>query len=117
MGDGLLGKCKSCTKKDSTNHRNADIEKARQYDNERAQLPHRRELRRRVAKEYVARFPERKAANNAVSNAVRDGRLQRQPCWVCGEKAVAHHPDYSAPLDVVWLCQAHHKQTHALVNE
>lgn len=43
------------------------------------------------------------------------GLLKKQPCWVCGEKAIAHHPDYDRPLDVVWLCQPHHKQTHALV--
>jgi len=32
----------------------------------------------------------------------------------CANKPEAHHPDYSAPLDVVWLCSAHHKQAHAL---
>jgi hypothetical protein len=45
-------------------------------------------------------------------------------CFKCGiektpahdEKPEAHHPDYSAPLDVVWLCSAHHKQAHALIN-
>lgn len=65
--------------------------------------------------EWKKSNPERRAANVKVGNAVRDGRLRKQPCWVCGAKAVAHHPDYSRPLDVVWLCQPHHKQTHALV--
>lgn len=116
MGDGHLNKCIECTKADVNRHRQENLEKMRSYDKMRASMPHRVALRRRVVAQYVERFPERKKANSAVNNAVRDGRLLRHPCWVCGEKAVAHHADYSRPLDVVWLCQAHHKQTHALVN-
>jgi hypothetical protein len=115
MGDGRLGKCKDCTKADSTAHRMANLEKIRAYDLRRASQPHRVANRLRIVKEYTTRFPKRKAANTAVSNAVRDGRLQKQPCWSCGNSAVAHHPDYDRPLEVVWLCQAHHKQAHAIV--
>ena len=28
----------------------------------------------------------------------------------------AHHPDYSEPLDVIWLCRPHHKQIHRYLN-
>jgi len=33
---------------------------------------------------------------------------------VCGssEYIHAHHDDYDKPLDVRWLCAAHHKQWH-----
>lgn len=115
MGDGHLNKCKECTKKDANAHRLLNLERIRSYDRMRASQPHRVANRLRIVSEYTDRFPNRKKANTAVGNALRDGRLTRQPCWVCGEKAVAHHPDYDRPLDVVWLCQAHHKQTHALV--
>lgn len=115
MGDGHLGKCKDCTKADVSAHRQQNLEKIRAYDKRRASQPHRMALRSRIVGDYTARFPNRKKANTAVSNAVRDGRLKKQPCMVCGEKAVAHHPDYDRPLDVVWLCQPHHKQAHALV--
>ena len=115
MGDGRLGKCKECTKTDATKNRLKKIDAIRAYDRMRASMPHRVALRAKVVKQYCVDFPERKKANTAVSNAVRDGRLTPDPCWVCGMKAVAHHPDYDKPLDVVWLCQPHHKQTHALV--
>jgi len=44
---------------------------------------------------------------------MRNGRLPKQPCKVCGEvKTQAHHEDYSKPLEVVWLCAACHKKRH-----
>jgi hypothetical protein len=56
--------------------------------------------------------PEQVIARSAVSNAIRAGRLIRQSCIVCGKKAQAHHDDYSKPLDVIWLCPAHHMERH-----
>ena len=117
MADGHLNKCKQCAKADIKKHRQEQWEKVRAYDRFRASQPHRVASRQRITGEYVAKYPGRRKANNAVNNALRDGRLKKQPCLVCGEeKAVAHHPDYSRPLDVVWLCQPHHMQAHALVN-
>jgi hypothetical protein len=53
-------------------------------------------------------------ARKAVSKALHFGRLVKQPCWCCGSVEVeAHHPDYDARLDVVWLCHDHHVQVHA----
>lgn len=115
MGDGHLNKCIDCTKKDANMHRQENLERIRSYDRMRASMPHRLAAMKETVRKYAATFPQRKKANTAVGNAVRDGRLKKQPCWVCGEKAVAHHPDYDRPLDVVWLCQPHHKQAHALV--
>lgn len=114
MADGHLNKCKDCAKTDVLLHRQQNLEKVRAYDKLRSSQPHRIELRARVNAEYIAKFPERKKANTAVGTALRYGILKKQPCSVCGAvKAVAHHPDYDYPLDVVWLCQPHHKQVHA----
>jgi hypothetical protein len=52
-------------------------------------------------------------AHGLVSKAIREGRIKRQPCNVCGaKKAVAHHHDYNKPLEVQWLCRAHHAVAH-----
>jgi hypothetical protein len=115
MGDGHLNKCIECTKKDVKTHRQANIERVRLYDRMRASQPHRLANRIKYTEKYRKEFPNRARANAMVSKAVRAGHLKKQPCWVCGAEALAHHPDYSRPLDVVWLCQPHHKQTHALV--
>ena len=46
--------------------------------------------------------------------AIKSGELQRGPCSVCGTtvNVHGHHPDYSKPLDVVWLCSKHHCEEH-----
>jgi hypothetical protein len=64
---------------------------------------------------YAAKHPERKAAKVAVAMAVRAGRLLPQLCSVCGDKAQAHHDDYSRPLEVIWLCPFHHGERHRLL--
>lgn len=115
MADGHLNKCKECAKRDVGEHRLLNIERVRQYDRERATLPHRLALSIRQTRRYRNEHPNRAKANAAVARALRSGLLRRQPCWVCGGRAVAHHPDYDAPLDVVWLCQVHHTEAHSLV--
>jgi hypothetical protein len=46
---------------------------------------------------------------------MRDGKVVKMPCLVCGDQnSEGHHPDYSRPLDVVWLCNKHHVETHKL---
>ena len=60
------------------------------------------------------RWPEKVAARQAVSDALRAGRMVRQPCAQCGKpNAHAHHPDYSEHLYVVWLCRKHHAEAHS----
>jgi hypothetical protein len=54
--------------------------------------------------------------DNARSYAgvyLRRGILKKLPCRVCGsEQTQMHHPDYSKPLDVIWLCEKHHRDMH-----
>lgn len=53
-------------------------------------------------------------AHAALRVALRRGEIKRGRCAVCGSFRVdGHHPDYSKPLEVVWLCRKHHQQLHA----
>lgn len=117
MADGHLNKCKPCTRSDVAKHRADNLQHCREYDRQRAKLPSRRESAAKVISEWRAKHPQRRAAHVALGNAVRTGRIQPWPvCAVpeCRGKPEAHHPDYSRPLDVVWLCPSHHKQTHSM---
>jgi hypothetical protein len=52
------------------------------------------------------------AARQAVYLSLRAGKVEKGVCH-CGETKVdAHHPDYSKPLEVVWLCRKHHWDLH-----
>src|SRR3990167_5744413 len=61
--------------------------------------------------EYYKKYPERVIAKNLVNNRVRSGKLKRGNCVLCGNpRSVGHHEDYNKPLEVIWLCQKHHKR-------
>jgi hypothetical protein len=109
--------CKECVKARVTAHRLENIDRIRAYDRMRASQPHRVANNFKQSQAWRQEYPNRRRAQGLVQHALRSGRLNKQPCWVCGGDAVAHHPDYDRPLDVVWLCQPHHKQAHALVTE
>jgi hypothetical protein len=113
MVDGYLNKCKSCAKEDTTNYRNQNIEKVRQYDRERSKLPHRIELQTRLTKLWRNQDKRRSVAHNAVLRALKNGKLIAQPCNICRkEEVVAHHDDYDKPLQVTWLCYSCHAKHH-----
>lgn len=107
--DGRSGKCKECTKKDVRANRRENIEKYRAYDRERGNRQPVEYL-----KSYRESYPNKYKATNMVNNAIRDGKLFKEPCEVCGseDSVHAHHDDYLKPLNVRWLCAAHHSQWH-----
>lgn len=73
-----------------------------------------RERVRQLTADISAAEKKRRRANQKVAIAVLSGKLQKQPCEVCGALVVeAHHEDYDKPLDVHWLCRYHHGQRHA----
>ena len=76
-----------------------------------------REQMNRLKREWMERNKDRMRVKNATRYAIKVGKLVRAPCVVCGEDLVeAHHPDYSKPLEVVWLCHTHHLEVHGKVD-
>lgn len=123
-------KCKECIKASVRENRLAKLEYYRQFDRKRGANPERVAARKaysqtlegklahaRATEKWRVSNALRRKAHNKVNAAVRDGRLKPEPCFVCGNKAVAHHPDYSRPLQVTWLCPEHHKQAHRCAAE
>lgn len=111
MADGLLGKCKDCTKLDMRIDR-ATKPRVREYDRRRANLPHRKALQARITKEWRAAHRDRQRAQNRAAKAVIEKPLA---CEGCGlpKRIEKHHPDYAQPLLVVWLC----KPCHAIADK
>ena len=94
MGDGHLGKCKNCTKKDVAEHRIKNIEKIRDYEKKRSKLPHRKLLTLQVTKAWRKEDKRRSKCHNALRRSILNGVTTRMPCEICGnEKSQAHHED------------------------
>ncbi len=111
MADGYLGKCKDCTKQDSENRR-----KIKELDPVWSELEaerHREKSRRVDISVWRKANPEKYHAHTVLNNAVRDGKVIKKPCEICGKiKVHAHHENYNLPLEVVWLCVKHHSEIH-----
>lgn len=129
--DGLASKCKECTKIAVRANYRRNIEHYKQYEKQRASLPHRVEARLQYAqteqgKERGAAAKQKwllnlansvkRAAHILVGNAVRDGRLFKPDCCsncgVTGKRIHGHHDDYAKPLEVRWLCSKCHQDWH-----
>lgn len=69
-------------------------------------------------KRYLERNPLKKVAHSKVSNALRDGRIQKpltcQRCKQIKDLQGHHHRGYEPEfhLDVLWLCPQCHKKAH-----
>lgn len=83
---------------------------------EYAATPEGRAAHAEARRRWAERNAEKRKAHVAVGNAVRDGRLTKGPCEDAGEDCAgrieAHHDDYAKPLEVRWLCRAHHGAVH-----
>jgi hypothetical protein len=124
--DGLLGKCKECTKKDERSWRKArDLDrllKDRERDRLKSQKTRNEGKAARARPESWKKWqtlnPLKKKAHSIVKRALKAKRLEREPCKICGsELSEAHHEDYSKPLDVTWFCHKHHAERHVAIRE
>ena len=112
MSDGRLSFCKDCIKHRVNERRRLNIDKYLQMERARSKERHKDPKFIESRREYLRRYPkEKRKANHAVSNAIRDGKMVRGICF-CGKIGQAHHHDYSKPLDVIWLCPKHHSEAH-----
>ena len=115
MSDGRLGRCKECHKAAMRERYHEKMQDAEWRKRERARG---RVKWRENGHTWRPIDPVHKAANTAVHNAVRDGRLTpRANCEDCGHdyteyRREGHHEDYRKPLDVVWLCSLCHGKRH-----
>lgn len=100
---------KACGSRMPREYEQAREEKYRQRPEVKARLRERARARYRNPLER-----HKHEARWQVNRAVASGRLIKKPCAICGSsRSQAHHPDYSKPLDVVWLCAKHHAAEHA----
>lgn len=135
--DGHQSRCRACKREEGRARYRADPERARERSRNRPA-----EAKRATAARYRERHGDRVRAQTHeyfhrqsadwhrrrylleqartgfagayTRAAVRDGRLTRGPCEVCGApRAQGHHDDYRQHLTVRWLCVKHHAAWHS----
>lgn len=132
MADGHLNKCIDCAKTDNAERLEKLMMDPEFADKERERQRLKQQRARAngtatkstganksaINKRHALKYPEKTRARHELSNAVRDGHIQRKPCKVCASPdSEAHHENYSKPLDVVWLCPKHHAERHLQIRK
>lgn len=124
MGDGYLGKCKECTKADvaartevkKLNPEWVASERERcRIKSARARSQGTHHTSQEAKKAWERRNKHKRKAQGIAARAQRVGFLIAPPCCQgCGQIAPLqkHHPDYSQPVLVWWLCTACHGKAH-----
>lgn len=145
MQDGHVNKCKECNKLDVQLNYKDNIDHYKEYDRKRNSekgterhrkhieysrrkdvqqrrvkynhLPHVIKKKKELLEKRDLEYPERKAANQAISNGIRDGKVLRPDCCeYCGKicKPNAHHSSYAEDMKlcVTWLCTSCHGKVH-----
>lgn len=53
-------------------------------------------------------------ARHLTRRKIAAGELTLGPCAMCGtaESVIAHHPDYSRPLEIISMCRSCHSRYH-----
>ena len=115
---GVKSRCKECHKAAMKIRRLTDP-KVQEYERQRSKTPERQKHIAKTSKKWREKHPDAYRAHTALNNALRDGRIQKQPCAICGtsNRVHAHHSDYARPLDVKWLCAKCHHRIHAVFPE
>lgn len=115
--DKLMAVCKRCHKQNAINRRVNNIENVLAYDHERNQTQERKDYVSNRIKQDRLLNPQKYKARNWVNNALRDGRIKREPCKLCGNpNAQAHHHNYDDPTNFDWLCFRCHREVHGQLN-
>ena len=120
--------CKKCYIEKVKNHQLENYEHYREYDKNRANLPHRVEARakyqqteegkeslRKSKKKWQESNVIKRSAQIILGNAIRSGKINKQDiCSICSKtgKIHGHHDNYAFPLSVRWLCPKCHTDWH-----
>lgn len=94
--------------------RSCNTERAKRY----RQTKVGREKVQKAVRKSTLKHLHKQQARNKVRQAMQQGLIERPvSCEDCNtnlKQLDAHHPDYTKPLEVVWLCRSCHATLHRL---
>lgn len=129
MKSGYRARCKACVRIETARHRELNPERVRiigrrsrdkvrdQWATQRKRYieTHQDKVRTSRRNYYLhGRNLAKDRARQQLRDAIRAGTITRGPCEKCGTTpSQAHHPDFSKPFEVTWLCRPCHHAHHA----
>lgn len=121
---GVINTCKNCQKEYLKQWKKKNPDKIKKYNKTRNETGIGRKCLREWQKKNKDKIkqnlsrPEvrlKHLARLTLNNSIKLGKTKRMFCEICGEeKSEAHHEDYNKPLEVMWLCNKHHRELHKL---
>lgn len=123
------GRCKPCKLVQNKEYRDKTGYDKKRYEKDKDRLKdvqkryrdtqEGREANARASRKYRESLEgkSKQRARSVINHGIRDGKITKPTlCEVCGlpGKLEAHHPDYSKPTDVKWLCKQCHENLHHL---
>jgi hypothetical protein len=110
--------CKKCFNVRWLIYRDKNITKRREADKLRHRLKrlNHKGYKTLEYRKYRKNNPEAVKAQAVLNRYIKTGKIKRSSCEVCGasKNIHGHHPDYSKPLEVIWLCPVCHKKVNRI---
>ena len=114
MASGRLNRCKECVKKRVRKYVRENADLLSEREKKRYQRRRRDPMFRQKRADYLRqwRTPETMRAHNATARKLKDSKPEN--CERCKVRPaeMAHHPDYSKPNKVEWICFRCHCRLH-----
>ena len=67
---------------------------------------------RKPARQFTEFESLKHRARMKANYARRNGKLIPEPCKCGSDHVEMHHPDYTKPLEIVWICRNCHLELH-----
>jgi len=97
--------CKRCARTKKTRNRDKEYQKRKRLINPKI---------KKIANDLYRKNNKIKIkAHKIIHKYIKQGIIKAEKCRDCDRLDThAHHPDYTKPLKIIWLCPIHHKLEH-----
>jgi len=116
--NGHCSRCKKCESERIRIYHLNNRDKIKKYYKDVTKNNRSRESERKFNARWRDKNKHKMKAHKILRNALISNELDKEVCKICGKnETIAHHDDYSKPLEVDWLCLDCHGLWHQILNE
>jgi len=115
--DGYRSECRDCQSAQQHQYWLDNGERCRERMRARASAPANKQARKDHATRHRMINRQKNRARSLANTALENGVLRKEPCYFCGstDRIEMHHPDYSLPFGIYWLCKTCHSKLEGML--